>query len=77
MRSGKWKLHFPHEYITPDPAGGGGKPGNMAKREIELSLFDLEADPAETKDVAAAQPGRRSAADEARRGGAGRSGRLG
>ena len=56
VRSGKWKLHLPHAYVTPDPAGGGGQPGNMAKREITQALYDLESDPAETKDVAAENP---------------------
>ena len=27
VRSGKWKLHFPHEYRTLKAAGSGGKPG--------------------------------------------------
>jgi arylsulfatase len=30
IRRGKWKLHFPHEYLTVDgPAGKDGKPANF------------------------------------------------
>ena len=32
VRSGKWKLHVPHEYLTVDgPPGQDGKPANFAK----------------------------------------------
>ena len=32
MRQGKWKLHFPHPYITPaGEPGRGGKPSNWGK----------------------------------------------
>lgn len=31
VRSGRWKLHFPHDYLTVDgPPGSGGKPANFA-----------------------------------------------
>ena len=31
VRSGPWKLHLPHEYLTSaDPPGTGGKPANFA-----------------------------------------------
>ncbi len=79
VRSGKWKLHFPHEYLAVNgPPGKDGKPANYAKmtpdaieesgirgiasrhgykvEKIELSLFDLVADPGESKNVAAAHP---------------------
>lgn len=79
VRSGRWKLHFPHPYITvaAEP-GKGGKPSNWGKlaptsitlsgvegiatrhgyriEQIELSLFDLETDPGELNNVAAAHP---------------------
>ena len=94
VRAGRWKLHFPHEYLTVSgPPGTGGKPANHAHMKpdaitesgirgiasrhgyrverIGLSLFDLAADPAESKDVAAAHPdvvGKLTAlADELRR----------
>ncbi|MBI1372155.1 MAG: sulfatase-like hydrolase/transferase [Phycisphaera sp.] len=53
VRMGKWKLHFPHDYRTLDgkPGGTGGIPANYSKGHIELSLFDLENDIGETKDV--------------------------
>lgn len=56
VRSGAWKLHFPHEYFKPDPAGGGGKPGKLSRPKIALALFNLEKDPSETRDVAAIHP---------------------
>jgi len=34
VRSGKWKLHFAHEYLTVNgPPGTGGRPANFAKME--------------------------------------------
>jgi arylsulfatase A-like enzyme len=75
VRSGKWKLHFAHRYLTVNgPPGKDGKPANfenmkperieksgldgIASRhgykveQLPLSLFDLEADPAESINVA-------------------------
>src|SRR4051794_8344261 len=48
VRSGPWKLHLPHEYITPKPAGKDGKPGKDGKGTIGLELFNIESDPGET-----------------------------
>jgi arylsulfatase len=79
VRSGKWKLHFAHEYLTvAGPPGLDGKPANygqMNPRQITesgirgiasrhgyevarqpLALYDLEVDPGERVDVAAAHP---------------------
>lgn len=58
IRSGKWKLHFPHQYRTlaGAPGGTGGKPVPYSNAEISLSLFDLEADPGETTNVADKNP---------------------
>lgn len=56
IRSGKWKLHFPHPYVHVDVPGTGGKPGKLSQRKTEAVLYDLVADPAETHDVAAAHP---------------------
>jgi arylsulfatase A-like enzyme len=94
VRSGPWKLHLPHPYITvaAEP-GRGGKPSNWGKlapnaitqsgvegiasrhgyrvEHLEMSLFNLEDDPGETRNIAAGHPDivRRltAAADRARR----------
>jgi arylsulfatase A-like enzyme len=56
VRSGRWKLHFPHAYNSLEKGGAGGKPGKLGKRRIELSLYDLEKDPGETTNVATKHP---------------------
>jgi arylsulfatase A-like enzyme len=56
VRSGQWKLHFPHTYPKPEPAGGDGQPGKYATNQIGLELFNLEQDIAESKNVAAQHP---------------------
>lgn len=59
VRSGPWKLHFPHKFRTlaGNPGGSGGIPADYQTGEIGLSLFDLAKDPGETTDVAAQHPG--------------------
>jgi arylsulfatase A len=56
VRSGRWKLHLPHPYQSLEAAGADGAPGKYVRKEIELSLFDLTADPGEKTNVAAANP---------------------
>jgi len=56
VRSGRWKLHFPHSYAHITEPGSGGLPGKQQQKEIGLSLFDLETDPGETTDVAESHP---------------------
>jgi arylsulfatase A-like enzyme len=56
VRSGRWKLHLRHPYAHLVTPGAGGKPGELATRTIERSLFDLESDPGETTNVAASHP---------------------
>jgi len=79
VRSGIYKLHFPHPYLTTaGEPGHGGKPSNWGKgtpraitdssmdaiasrhgqkvAHLDLMLIDLEADPGETTNVAAAHP---------------------
>ncbi|HVW36068.1 MAG TPA: sulfatase, partial [Pirellulales bacterium] len=57
VRSGRWKLHFPHAYRSLEGEGGkGGIPTKYVQRQIQLSLFDLESDVGETKIVAAEHP---------------------
>ena len=57
VRSGRWKLHFAHNYISTnsDNVGGNGRPGKPDQKEIGVALFDLEADRAEATDVAGMQ----------------------
>jgi arylsulfatase A len=50
VRSGKWKLVYPHTYGKPEP-GSGGIPGKRRRAKIELSLFDLKADRGETTNL--------------------------
>ena len=58
VRRGRWKLHVPHTY--PSMAGGepgrDGQLGRETRGNIALALFDLEADPGETMDLAADHP---------------------
>jgi arylsulfatase A-like enzyme len=79
VRRGPWKLHLPHEYLSPaDPPGKDGKPANFENlrpesiqqsglrgiasrhgyvvREMPQTLYNLETDPGETKDVARDHP---------------------
>jgi arylsulfatase A-like enzyme len=56
VRSGRWKLHFPHDYRAFVAGGRDGRPAPYGTKRIELSLFDLEADPAESRDLSAAHP---------------------
>ena len=58
MRSGRFKLHFPHAYRTMrgrEP-GEDGIPGKYDTARTGLELYDLEADLGETHDVAAEHP---------------------
>ncbi|MDP6636521.1 MAG: sulfatase [Phycisphaerae bacterium] len=48
---GKWKLHLPHGYRKLKTPGKDGKPGRYEGKRIELSLFDMENDPYESKNV--------------------------
>lgn len=57
IRSGRWKLHFPHEYRTlVGEPGSGGEPGPYRQAKIGLALFDLRDDVGESTDVAADHP---------------------
>lgn len=56
VRSGPWKLHFPHDYRKFVKGGTGGKPEPYGQGKIELSLFNLEDDVGETRNVASAHP---------------------
>jgi arylsulfatase A len=56
VRSGKWKLHVPHEFVTPAEVGHDGQPGKYDRRDVGLELYDLEEDPGETIDVSDRHP---------------------
>lgn len=56
VRSGKWKLHFPHTYPHPDPAGADGRPGKYVTRHIDRELFDLDTDISERTNLVAQFP---------------------
>ena len=58
LRSGRWKLHLPHKArgLRGRPGGEGGKPVASEEIAVGLDLYDLEADPGESRDVAAANP---------------------
>lgn len=57
IRSGKWKLHFPHSYrsLKGEP-GKDGMPGPYIQKKCGLELYDLHADVGETTDVSADNP---------------------
>ncbi|MCA9079870.1 MAG: sulfatase [Planctomycetaceae bacterium] len=52
IRSGDWKLHFPHSYrsLTGEP-GQDGRPAGYSQANTELSLYNLREDIGETTDV--------------------------
>jgi arylsulfatase A-like enzyme len=56
VRSGPWKLHFPHSYPKPEPAGSNARPGKYTTREIGLELFNLDQDIGETTNLATQHP---------------------
>ncbi len=58
VRRDAWKLVFPHEYRSQrgvEP-GADGHPGPYGQGECALELYDLEADPGETTDLAQRHP---------------------
>jgi len=57
VRSGRWKLHFPHGYRTLKGAPGqDGLPGPYAQKRTGLELYDLDADLSETENLAGQYP---------------------
>ncbi|QDT15312.1 sulfatase family protein [Alienimonas californiensis] len=57
IRSGDWKLHFPHEYRSLLSAGGRhGTPSEYVQERTDGGLYNLRRNKAETKDVAKDHP---------------------
>jgi arylsulfatase A len=58
LRSGQWKLYFPHTYRTlaGEPGGTGGFPVKYRQTKTGLELYDLHADRLETTNVAPQHP---------------------
>lgn len=60
MRSGKWKLIFPHHCTSIELPGSvrgqDGQPGKYANRITDLELYDLDADPGEHYSLTAQHP---------------------
>ncbi len=53
VRSGRWKMHFPHNYRTLNgvPGGKDGMPVKYESSKIGEALFDLSQDPGEEQNV--------------------------
>jgi arylsulfatase A len=57
VRSGKWKLHFPHSYRTLDgPPGHDGQPGPYKQAKTDVALYDLSTDKGENTNLAGQHP---------------------
>ncbi|MBI3822739.1 MAG: sulfatase [Planctomycetes bacterium] len=58
VRSGPWKLYFPHSYrsLEGGKAGADGKPAAYKQLNVGLELYNLDADLSEKMDVAARNP---------------------
>lgn len=57
IRSGDWKLHFPHEYRSlTGPPGRDGKPAGYSQRRTGLALYNLREDVGESTNVADQHP---------------------
>ncbi len=58
MRSGRWKLVFPHRYRTlaGRPGGTGGIPAKYEMHQTGLALYDLTRSPDEARDVLTEYP---------------------
>ena len=57
VRSGPWKLHFPHTYRSlKDKGGRDGQPADYVEKKCGLELYNLERDIGESKNVAEDNP---------------------
>jgi arylsulfatase A-like enzyme len=53
VRDRRWKLMLPHKYRSLEGRAGGadGSPAAYSQIDLEMSLFDLKSDPAESRNV--------------------------
>lgn len=59
VRSGPWKLYFPHRYRSMEgqPPGRDGLPGEYVYFELQApELYNLQEDPSETREVSGLHP---------------------
>jgi arylsulfatase A-like enzyme len=58
IREGKWKLQLPHRSVTYEgfKSGSDGIPGKTGTRELELALYDLDADIGERTNLTGQYP---------------------
>lgn len=58
VRSGRWKLVLPHAYRTlaGGPPGSAGRPAKYSQARAGLELYDLQADPGESRNIAELYP---------------------
>ena len=58
VRSGDWKLHFPHTARTREgrPRDKDGLPGKYKPLPVGRELYNLKEDPAEARNLAADHP---------------------
>ncbi len=57
VRSGDWKLHFPHNYRSLDgPAGKDGTPSKYIQAKTTSALYNLRTDVGETLDLKSQYP---------------------
>ena len=56
IRSGDWKLHFPHPYRQFEKGGQDGQPAPYAQGKTDLVLYNLRTDVGERYDVQAEHP---------------------
>jgi arylsulfatase A-like enzyme len=58
VRSGKWKLHLPHDYrsLAGRPGGKDGRAVPTQQLQTPLALYDLDNDPGEKDNLAEVNP---------------------